>query len=126
MEDETKMTTNAFARARVVKRLAATQPGALKLARRFGKALVCVRYRHDIEGQCRYTTVELVVDQGPILRRKEPRPDFVVLVRIPFSDTALQKRAESLGAQWDDRACIWRMRRNIAKQLGLLKQIVER
>ncbi|TMH09529.1 MAG: hypothetical protein E6H58_17900 [Betaproteobacteria bacterium] len=116
---------NAYERARVVKRLSATQPGALKLARRFGDALVCVRYRHDIERRHRYTTVELVVDQAPIARRQAPL-DAIVLVRIPFSDTARQNRARTLGAKWDSRDGVWYMRRSTAKQLGLLKQIVEK
>ena len=115
---------NAAERARVVKKISATQSGALKLARRYGEALVCVRYRHDAEKQHRYTTVELVVDQAPILRRKRPL-DAVVVVRIPLGDTARQRRAESLGAKWDGNACVWYMRRSTAKQIGLLKQIVE-
>ena len=40
---------------RVVKKMSPAQPGAVKLARRFGDALVCVRYRHDAQGQQRYT-----------------------------------------------------------------------
>src|SRR4051812_41936053 len=51
-----------YADTRIVKRLSASQAGAIKLARRYGDALVCVRYRHDLQGRLRYTTVELVVD----------------------------------------------------------------
>ncbi|HKX41878.1 MAG TPA: hypothetical protein VJO99_12025, partial [Burkholderiaceae bacterium] len=53
----------------VVKRLSPTQAGALKLARRYGDALVCVRYRHDAAGRHRYTTVELIIDEAPIVPR---------------------------------------------------------
>ena len=52
-----------YAQTTVIKRLSASQPGAVKLAQRFGGALVCVRYRHDAQGCIRYTTVELVVDR---------------------------------------------------------------
>jgi hypothetical protein len=45
---------NAFERARVVKKISATQSGALKLARRYGDALVGVRYRHGTEKRHRY------------------------------------------------------------------------
>ena len=37
-----------YADTRIVKRLSATQPGALKLARRYGDALVCVRVTDTI------------------------------------------------------------------------------
>jgi hypothetical protein len=110
-----------FDRARVVKKLRPTQPGALKLARRFGDALVCVRYRRDDEARRRYTTVELVVDEAPVVDRPPPA-DVQVAVRIPFDDKPLRQRAKSLGAQWDHRAGVWRMPHSIAKQLDLLKQ----
>jgi len=116
---------NAVGRTRVVKKMSATQPGALKLARRFGEALVCVRYRHDAEGQRRYTTVELVVDHAPIANRKPVR-DRLVAVHIPFNDPPLRRQAQALGARWDEQVGIWRMLRSTAKQLKLLKQIVEK
>jgi hypothetical protein len=37
-------------RLRVIKRMAPHQPGAVKLARRYGKDLLCVRYRSDPDG----------------------------------------------------------------------------
>src|SRR6185369_2650549 len=74
---------------RVVKKLSVTQPGALKLAQRYGEALVCVRYRHDAERRYRYTTIELVVERAPI-KRRNPALDAIVVVRIPFGDTERQ------------------------------------
>ena len=115
---------SAFERTRVVKRLSPEQPGALKLARRYGDALVCVRYRHDSEKRHRYTTVELVVEQAPIIRR-QPSLDAIVAVQIPFGDTARQRRAKALGARWDSKARIWYMRRSTAKQLNLLNHVLE-
>ena len=56
-------------KTRVVKKIPASQPGALKLARCYGDALVCVRYRHDAQGLNRYTTVDLMVDHAPIQSR---------------------------------------------------------
>ena len=50
---------------RVVKTLLPAQPGTLKLQRRYGDALLCVRYREDAGGTTRYTIVELVVDSAP-------------------------------------------------------------
>ena len=50
----------------VIKTLWPGQAGTIKLSRRYGDALVCVRYRHDAKGAVRYTTIEVVVDQAPL------------------------------------------------------------
>jgi len=110
-----------YERARVVKRLAATQPGAIKLARRFGNALVCVRYRHDPDGRHRYTTVELVVEKVAIVRRTIQ----VVAVRLGPDETKLHAQSRAHGARWDGKARLWYMSRGAAKKLGLLNRIVE-
>jgi hypothetical protein len=107
--------------ARVVKRLAATQPGAIKLARRYGGALVCVRYRHDPDGRHRYTTVELVVEKVLIVRRKIE----VVAVRLGTDETTLHAQARAHGAKWDSRARLWYMSRSAARKLGLLNRIAQ-
>lgn len=65
----------AWNRTRVLRKLSPQQVGALKLARRFGDLLVCVRYRHDPDRQVRYTTVELVVDSVTVRRRTLKIPD---------------------------------------------------
>ncbi|GEM_PF-1071900 len=99
---------------RVIKKLSPGQPGTVKLAQRFGDALVCVRYRLDAEprNMRRYTTVELVVDQGP------PTDRTFVKVRIP--DIELRRRAIQHGAVWDAKLRLWRMRYGLAKSLGLV------
>lgn len=112
-----------YADTHVVKRLSATQPGALKLARRFGDALVCVRYRHDAQGQHRYTTVELVVDEAPVARRAEL--DETVLVHLAFDDNKRRQLAIAHGAQWDVRQRLWSMPRRTAKKLRLIARIVK-
>ena len=108
---------------RVVKRMLPTQAGALKLARRYGSALVCVRYRHDTTGQHRYTTVELIVDEAPIAPRGHPTD--TVAVRIGPDQPTLRSRAYALGAKWDKRSGLWLMPRSLAKELRLTRRIVQ-
>lgn len=88
-----------FARLRVAKTMAPDQRGAIKLARKHGAQLVCVRHRHDPTGRERYTTVELVVDRTPIVRR----PVLVVGVRIGYAERRLQSLARRAGARWTPR-----------------------
>jgi hypothetical protein len=104
--------------ARVIKKLSPGQPGSKKLLRRFGDALVCVRYRYDGAQAMRYTTVELVVDEAPTTpQRTRPPPMVHVLVRI--DESALRRQIAAHGARWDPVRQAWHMSRKIAKQLRL-------
>ncbi len=111
---------------RVVKKISATQPGALKLARQFGELLVCVRYRYDMEGKIRYTTVELVVDKAPVTKKrtKNPNSSDIVGLQVPPHDHHLIRRITAAGGTWDHGAHLWRLRRSAAKRLGLLSRVV--
>ena len=108
---------------RVVKRIAPHEPGALKLTRRYGSALVCVRYRHDATGQHRYTTVELIVDDAPIIPRGQP--DDMVGVRIDPDQPTQRSRAYARGATWDRKSNLWLMPRRLARTLRLTHCIVK-
>jgi hypothetical protein len=105
----------------VAKTLWPGQDGTIKLARRYGHALVCVRYRHDAEGRMRYTTVELIVDEAPIQRRLSERK--MVGVRIAWGEEHLSARAKALGAKWDRNARLWRMSLKVARALGFTDRI---
>ena len=98
------------------------QPGALKLARKYGDALVCVRYRLDADGLHRYTTVELIVDRVPVVKRV----DRIIGVRVRYEETTLQSAVRASGATWDKPAKLWRMPYRVALGLGLRDRIVER
>jgi hypothetical protein len=106
---------------RVTKKLSSTSRGALKLAREFGDALVCVRHRTDAKGLYRYTTVELLVDKTEI----QPRIDTLVGVRIAYNERSLQSVVRAAGATWDPKARLWRMPRRVAGILRLTDRIAE-
>jgi hypothetical protein len=106
---------------RVSKKLSPTQPGALKLARKHGDALVCVRYRIDAEGTHRYTTVELIVDRVPVVKRA----DRIVRIRLRYDESALRTKLRARGAEWDPLAKLWCLPYKVADQLGLRERIVK-
>lgn len=106
---------------RVTKTLRPEQPGTLKLMRRFGTALVCVRYRIDGSGKHRCTTVELVIDEGPVMRRLSDRT--IVHVPIAWAETDLRQRARALGAQWVPERKRYRMSMKTARMLGLANRL---
>ncbi len=102
---------------KVTKTLRPQQPGTLKLVRRYGDALLCVRYREDAGGRRRCTTVELVIDEAPVQRRLTDRT--LVQVALPYDDIETRQRAKALGARWDPVHRRWLMSFKMAKALGL-------
>ncbi len=113
---------SGYQHTRVVKKLNADQAGALKLARRFGQALVCVRYRQDPQRGHRYTTVEIVVDEAPIQRRFSP--ETVVALRIAFEERALRQAVKDNGGRWDKGAGVWRVPFEAVRRLSLTNRII--
>jgi hypothetical protein len=109
------------AKFKVLKKLAPASPGAIKLAVRYGEALVCVRHRTDPARQTRVTTVELVVDTAPIQHRSEA----LVAVRLGWGQRALRAAALAEGATWDARAKVWRMPMSVARALGVDRLVVK-
>jgi len=114
---------------RVIKKLSPEKPGAIKLAQRYGDALVCVRHRLDASGQTRVTTIELIVEQAAVQARKRPVPVAaslpapVVGVQIAWDERPLQQAAKDAGASWDAGARLWRMPESVARALGLADRI---
>lgn len=109
-------------RWRVAKKLLPGQPGTLKLVRKHGEALLCVRYRLDQEGLQRCTTVELIVERAPVVRRV----DRMVAVRVRYEEDSLRAVIRDRGAKWDHAAKVWRMPHRLAVGLGLKNRIVEK
>jgi hypothetical protein len=120
--DENDPMAKAMGSARVVKKIAPRQHGAQRWARRYGDALVCVRYRVDATGERRYTTVELLVDEAPTLAAR--RAGEMVRVRISVLEKSLRLQVMQAGGRWDARAKVWHLRFGDAKALGLLDRIV--
>ena len=111
-----------LAHLQVTKKLAPEQPGAKKLTERFGEQLVCVRYRHDAEAGRRYTTVELVVDEGPMPIDK--RTPSVVHPRVDYDERALQQAIRQQGGIWDRKLRVWRVQRDAVLSLQLQNRVL--
>lgn len=112
---------------RVTKTLRPHQPGTLRLLRQYGDALVCVRYREDGRGRRRCTTVELIIDEGPVKRRQNLRA--IVYVPIALRESELRRRASAMGATWSVEHDAWRMTYGTATALGIagrLRQSIQK
>ena len=113
------MTRSPKPKLQVTKTMSPDQPGAVRLAEKYGPALLVVRYRQDAARLTRYTTVELVVDEVSIAARSHRE----VGVRIGYFEDELQGRARQAGAKWDKMHGLWRMPLSVAHALGLLDRV---
>lgn len=113
---------SVVAQARVACKLTPAARGALKLAQRYGAALVCVRDRISADGRTRYTIVELRVDSSPIAVW-EGRD---VGVRIGPFERHLRAAVQAAGARWDPGSKLWRMPRRVATLLRWVGRIADR
>ena len=91
--------------------MAPGQKGTKKLLQQYGSQLVCVRYRYDAQRRLRFTTVEIIVAQGPW----SPPPARVgdatlVGVRVGAKEVALQRQVKQAGERWNPGARVGRCR----------------
>jgi hypothetical protein len=94
-------------------------PGAIKLTRKYGDALLCVRYRLSPDGTERITTIELELERVTVQRKANP----VVAVKIYPSEIKLIAMAKAKGARFNGKTRLWRMHKNDAQALGLSARI---
>ena len=106
-----------IAASRITKKLLPQQPGAKKLTVQYGELLVCVRYRLDQTLGRRYTTVELLVGEGPA--RINPKSLDPVYIRLANSEKALWRAMLDEGAKWDKTQRAWRITFAAAKRLNI-------
>lgn len=109
--------------SRVAKRLGPGAPGTKRLCKVHGRALVCVRYRHDRLKLYRYTTVELVVAAAPIHPRRFDVATFGV--QIDRRERQLCTQARAAGGRWDATDGLWWLKGTAIRRLGLVDRIVK-
>ncbi len=131
---------------RTTKTLKPGQDGTKKLLARFGRDLLCVRYRYDEARREHLKTVELVVERraregelgcqgsrAPAGRAPSARPHAPpaggfaarpVALRIHWRERDLRQRVKSAGGRWDPDRQVWMLRRDVAERLDLMRRAV--
>ena len=115
----------------VIKNLKPGTDGTKRYLRKYGERLLCVRYRLDKDNGKRYTTVELIVDQGDHRPRTDIEKDLFpsanrhVYVRISYEEKALQEKIRSVGGKWKKDKKRWKVSYHKAVSIGLKKRIEE-
>ena len=106
------------------------QNGTRKLAERFGKRLIRVRYRYDETLRRRYTTVELIVAESAWTpRTRKPRatrsPDELVYVRVGYAEAGLRAKLKALSALWRPQHKLWELPWGVARGLDLDDRVIQ-
>jgi len=106
------------------------QKGTKRLVDKYGERLLCVRYRYDEASSKRYTTVELIEQEGewavdtPAVHKEPLLPDRRLGVRLEFSESDLRQQVKARGAIWRPRQKLWEMRYEDIVALGLESRVV--
>ena len=108
-------------RARV--KLRPGQRGTKQWLMQYGDRLVCVRYRYDVQQHKRFTTIEIIVAEGP-WTPPPPAPDTIVGVRVVWGEAALARQIKAAGGQWNRQQQVWEVRYDQVVALGLIDRIV--
>ena len=111
------------------------QRGTQRLVEKYGKRLVCVRYRYDPDKRKRYKTVELIIAEEswiPALQSRadnsqplgQPRHTSRVPVRISYYEKDLQRQVKAIGGTWEPTKKLWYAPEAHVRRIGLDKRIV--
>ena len=105
----------------VSKTIQADGKGAIKISRKYGDSLVCVRYHVSPDGNERITTVELELERSQIQKKLNP----TVTVKIYASESALIGIAKMKGARYNAKTRLWRISKNDAQAMGITDRIAK-
>lgn len=84
------------------------QRGTKSLAKKYGDALLCVRFRYDAESRQRLKTIELIVERA---EWTPPPPrytaDTFVPLHIKAADMPMRLQAKAAGGRWNPETKLW-------------------
>ncbi len=102
------------------------QPGTKGPLARYGKRLVCVRYRYDEQTHQRVRTVELVRDWTDWGAKDGSRGgESLTAVRVSWQELELRRKVKAAGGKWDPAKKVRVLSRERVERLGLESRIVE-
>lgn len=82
------------------------QKGTKRLQEKYGDTLLCVRYRFDEIRQVKIKTVELIVDEKPLVMPRF-RDEEMVPVAVAYDEVELREQLRRMRARWDKQIKMW-------------------
>ncbi len=88
--------------------LKAGQPGTKSLVKKYGEALLCVRFKYDARTRQRIKTIELVIEKKTWTPPKRAyAADTLVPLRIEPYDMPMRQQAKAAGGRWNPEKRRW-------------------
>jgi hypothetical protein len=108
------------------KKLIPDQPGTKRLMKKYGKRLICVRYKYDEKTQKRIKTVELLEEENRWIRNHKRIPDNKIMkLKIRYGEVDLGLAVKSLGGRWNKEKKYWELPYGKVLSLGLENRIID-
>ena len=105
------------------------QNGTRKWVKKYGDNLVYVRYRYDKRNRKRYTTAEIIVEEGTWIpgapRRETARnPSDRLGIRVAGYEKTIREKVKQAGGIWRPRQKLWELPYGKIVALGLENRII--
>ena len=106
------------------------QKGTKKWLDIYGDRLVCVRYRYDANKGRRYTTIEIIAEEGdwvPAEMKEPPARNMADLlgIRVVGYELELREQVKRAGGIWRPKQQVWELPYGQILALGLEDRIVD-
>ncbi len=101
------------------------QKGTVRLQEKYGDALLCVRYRFDELRQVKIKTVELIVDEKPLVKPRFSDEEMVP-VSVFYDEEELRQQLRRVRARWDGEIKMWFVRYGLIRGTELESRIMAR
>ncbi len=107
------------------------QNGTKKWANIYGDRLISVRYRYDAEKGRRYTTIEIIVEEGDwspaVMNDPQPRNmEDQLGIRVLGYELEVREQVKQGGGIWRPRQQVWELAYGQILALGLEDRIVDK
>jgi len=101
------------------------QPGTKSWVEKYGKDLVCVRYRYDEKRNKKITTVEIIVDEKNWQRNQKKIPaNKILYVRVLYGEIKVANLIKAAGGRWNREIKLWELSYKDIINLGLEDRMV--
>ena len=91
----------------------------------YGAALICVRYRYDVDTRKQIKTAEIIISESDWT---PPPPKYpasaLVSLRIGINEKSIQEQAKAVGGQWDREKQVWQVHYGCIAGTNLEKFII--
>jgi hypothetical protein len=101
------------------------QPGTKTWVEKYGKDLVCIRYRYDEKLSKKVTTVEIIVNEKSWQRNRKKTPaNKIMFLKVMYGEVQVANLIKAAGVRWNRKIKLWELAYREIVALGLEDRMV--